>query len=394
MTFNSHTDPQWLSQRTSLCSVIQPLLSLLTLGELTFSQSQAVRYHVTECEHCRAALTEYQEVDEALKRYFTCEPRADLPAATYVPTSFEDFLSAAESAVSAPRLPVGMSLHHEETQPKQVTTGATSYDDARTQPALADASPHSPAPYALKTPYGPPHASPGAPVGVAGRAQPYQPVVNLRMAAGKRNVRSVYLGGNITRNDWRHMLVSNLGPVGVAPAYPDPSSSLWPSLPAAVINRFDYVGPYSISGHLGEDVEWNDKNADPGTEWVISAPHRAVRSTASVSRDVSAFHSEDGQSQEVWWPLVRSARAVQRLVMQALERTDLYFAWLDTPLCAATLTEVGWAQSKGKIVWVAGPKPFDELWLAYTMADLYSFHYSSPVDAFQNMLQATASGEF
>jgi hypothetical protein len=385
MTLNSHPDPQWLSQRSSLCSVIQPLLSLLTLGELTFSQSQAVRYHVTECEHCRAALAQYQEVDGALKQYFTCEPRADVPAA-YVPTSFDDFLSAVEGTGSDPRLPVSMPLH-KEPQPNHVTISSASYDDALTQPALGDASPI--AAYALKTSYGPPNASP---VAAAQRAQP-QPV-SLRLAAGKRDVRSVYLGGNITRNDWRHMLVSNLGPVGVAPAYPVPSSSLWPSLPAAVINHFDYVGPYSISGDLGDAAEWNDKSADPGTEWVISIPHRAVRSAASTNRDVSAFYSEDGQTQEVWWPLVRSARAVRRLVMQALERTDLYFAWLDTPMCAATLTEVGWAQSKGKIIWVAGPRPFDELWLAYTMADLYSFHYPSPADAFQNMLQVAASGRF
>jgi hypothetical protein len=92
--------------------------------------------------------------------------------------------------------------------------------------------------------------------------------------------------------------------------------------------------------------------------------------------------------------LVRSARQVQRLVLQALQRTDLYFAWLDTPMCASTLTEVGWAQSKGKIIWVAGPRPFDELWLVYTMADRYSFHYPSPADAFQKMLQAAVSGGF
>jgi hypothetical protein len=190
------------------------------------------------------------------------------------------------------------------------------------------------------------------------------------------------------------MLVANLGPVGVTPAYPRPSNGLWPSLPSAVINRFDYVGPYSISGHLGNDAEWNDEHADPGSEWIVSFPHRAIRSPSSANQDVTGFYPENNPTQEVWWPLVRSARAVQRLVLQALEQTDLYFAWLDTPMCAATLTEVGWARSKGKIIWVAGPKPFDELWLAYTMADLYSFHYPSPADAFRNLLQEAAAGEF
>src|SRR5215467_10867671 len=101
MTINPHTDPQWLSQRSSLCSVIQPLLSLLTLGELTSSQAQAVRYHVTECEHCRAAAAEYQEVDGALQRYFGAGSGADVPT-PYVPASFEAFLSSVESGRSHP----------------------------------------------------------------------------------------------------------------------------------------------------------------------------------------------------------------------------------------------------------------------------------------------------
>ena len=42
----------------------------------------------------------------------------------------------------------------------------------------------------------------------------------LRINLGMRDVRSVYLGGTITRNDWRRTLVAGLGVMGVAPAYP------------------------------------------------------------------------------------------------------------------------------------------------------------------------------
>ncbi len=232
------------------------------------------------------------------------------------------------------------------------------------------------------------------------RTQP----AGMRINVGMRDVRSVYLGGNITRNDWRRTLVAGLGAVGVAPAYPTPGNSLWPVLPTAVINRFDYVGPYSISGDPSDDAEWNNENADPGTEWVFSGPLYAPQRGPRVSSDPAAPYMQGGQtqpsltqttaSQEVWWPLVRAARQVKRLTLDALRQTDLYFAWLDTPMCASTLTEIGWAQSKGKIVWVAGPQAFDELWLAYTMADQYSFRYPAPGDAFQNMLQLALSSGF
>jgi hypothetical protein len=208
-----------------------------------------------------------------------------------------------------------------------------------------------------------------------------------------RAVRSVYLGGNIYRTDWRRSLVSGLGSVGVIPLSPYPA--LWPVLPAAVAGRFDYVGPYSLSGDATDDAEWNSEQDEDGSEWVVSGPLYPPQRGSRISRDA---HGDQGQtqpcltlptsSQEVWWPLVRSARQVNRLVLEALRRTDLYFAWVDTPLCAPTLSEIGWAASRGKAIWIAGPVPFDELWLAYTLADQYSFDDISPAAAFQRMLQS------
>ena len=213
-----------------------------------------------------------------------------------------------------------------------------------------------------------------------------------RLHGGAHEVRSVYLGGNIYRNDWRRFLVSGLGPVGVVPASPYPS--LWPVLAAAVGGRFDYVGPYSLSGDPADDAEWNGVHDEDGSEWIVSGPlyprHRGSDNNRAYYTDQSQTQptlNMAASSQELWWPLVRSARQVQRLALGALRQTDLYFAWVDTPQCASTLTEVGWARARGKIVWIAGPVPFDELWLAYTLADQYSFDYTSPAAAFQGMLQ-------
>jgi hypothetical protein len=217
------------------------------------------------------------------------------------------------------------------------------------------------------------------------------------------SVRSVYLGGNITRNDWRRTLVSGLTVQGVAPESLARSNSLWPVLPAAVINRFDYVGPYSISGDGADDMEWNGEESEDGDEWIVSGPlygpqrgPRVIQSPADPYYDQTSHTQPDlshlPSTQEVWWPLVRTARQVQNLVVQALKRADLYFAWMDTPMCATTLTEVGLARSMGKIIWIAGPQAFDELWLAYTLADHYTFRFSTPAKAFYCLLEQTRSG--
>jgi hypothetical protein len=228
----------------------------------------------------------------------------------------------------------------------------------------------------------------------SGRAEP------LRVDVGRRDVRSVYLGGNIMRrNDWRRTLVSGLGLVGVAPMYPSPPGILWPRMPGAVVGRFDYVGPYSISGDPDDDAEWNSENDDEGTEWVVSGPLVAPQRGPRVNADPYMYNgqtqptlSEPAATVEVWWPLVRAARQVKKLALAAIREADLYFAWIDTPLCAATQTEVGWANAKGKILWIAGPQPFDEMWLLYTLADQYTFRYQTPAEAFQNMLQLALAG--
>lgn len=220
--------------------------------------------------------------------------------------------------------------------------------------------------------------------------RPHIHPTGMRLHTGMRDVRSVYLGGNILRNDWRRGLVQGLGQVGVTPTYPPPAGMLWPTLPNAVLGIFDYTGPYSISGDATDDAEWNDDGAEEGSEWVVSGPLYGPQRGPRMTQDPyarSGIVQPSAPNEEVWWPLVRTARQVQRLVMDAIAKADLYFAWVDTPLCAATLTEAGCAAGKGKIVWIAGPQAFDEMWLLYTLADLYNFRYRTPIEAFRTMVQ-------
>jgi hypothetical protein len=228
--------------------------------------------------------------------------------------------------------------------------------------------------------------------------QPSSHQSQVRSDSRMNSVRSVYLGGNISRNDWRRTLVAGLTVQGVAPEGPADPTSLWPVLPAVVMHRFDYVGPYSISGDGADDVEWNGEEGEEGDEWIVSGPlYGPQRGPRVIHSPADPYYGQPGHTQpdlsdapaaqEVWWPLVRTARQVQNLVVQALYRADLYFAWMDTPMCATSLTEVGLARSLGKIIWIAGPQAFDELWLAYTLADHYSFRYPTPAKAFYSMLE-------
>jgi hypothetical protein len=226
--------------------------------------------------------------------------------------------------------------------------------------------------------------------------RPHTRPSGMRLHTGMRNVHAIYLGGNILRNDWRRAMVQGLGQVGVTPAVPPTDGMLWPTLPSAILGRFDYTGPYSISGDSADDAEWNDATDDEGSEWVVSGPLYAPQRGPRMSADAYMHGGTQPMApltasgtEEVWWPLVRTARQVQRQVIEAINKADLYFAWVDTPLCAATLTEAGWAAASGKVVWVAGPQAFDEMWLLYTLADLYSFRYTSPVEAFRTMVQVS-----
>ena len=133
---------------------------------------------------------------------------------------------------------------------------------------------------------------------------------SVRVNTSVQDIRSVYLGGTITRSDWRRSLVSGLGLVGVVPAAARPHI-LWPILPGAVLGRFDYVGPYSVSGDP-EDDEWNndeDNLEDAGSEWVVTGALVGPQRGPRVSRDPSNHAYAGGQTQ----PCLTQEMAVQEV---------------------------------------------------------------------------------
>jgi hypothetical protein len=190
----------------------------------------------------------------------------------------------------------------------------------------------------------------------------------------------IYLAGKVGQNDWRHDLVPGLR--GLGDLYESiPNVERFPVLEGAVLGKHDYTGPYFVScdhscyhGRTSHGVgAWNDGEsevefADEGAEeW-----------------DDYRGCGPDGPHRD----------RVVALCLDAIRRSDLVFAWIDRDDCFGTLAELGYARAYGRTVWIAGPKPFRELWFVYEMADRSLFF--TPIvdagDALASMLDRESPG--
>ena len=163
----------------------------------------------------------------------------------------------------------------------------------------------------------------------------------------------VYLAGKVAgfrgSCDWRNDLMTKdindvpgnhpLAP-GIDGSYgPTPYVTTWslrvdeihefgfPIIPKAVLNQFDYTGPYFI------DVNGGHGNpADEGTHKLLEY-------------DVGANH-ELAVGDEA------SKHFVTNLCFNAIERSDIVFVWVSSLDIYATLIEAGYAKALGKQLWV------------------------------------------
>lgn len=136
---------------------------------------------------------------------------------------------------------------------------------------------------------------------------------------------SIYLAGKIAKQDWRADLVPFLHETWGGAWYASRWSfgdQQWPVLPSGVLGRLDYTGPYFTE---------------------------------------SCTHSEDGCGQPEHRmgsdcqgdesPLGRTTR----LCLDAIDRSDIFFAWLDDATAYGTLAEIGYAHGRRKRVILATP---------------------------------------
>jgi len=118
---------------------------------------------------------------------------------------------------------------------------------------------------------------------------------------------AIYLAGKISKNDWRHALVSTL------------RGRLWSDGPIDC-QAFSYVGPFFVSCDHG-------CNHGPNL-------HGAVNTS--------------GGNKDCGEPFTRKDVIANNL--ESLANANLVFAYITHPDCYGTMGEIGWAIAKGKAV--------------------------------------------
>lgn len=153
----------------------------------------------------------------------------------------------------------------------------------------------------------------------------------------KYKFKSVYLAGKIGRNDWRHTIVEGLGEIVVSER-----EDSWPILDNVIFDCLDYTGPYFSSGGHG-------------------AAHG--EDSHGVFANLGDY---DNHGCLVDYP--RREWTVN-CCKEAISQTDLVFAWIDDASCYGTLVELGYAKALNKLIWIAGPTRYHDLWFGYEMAN-------------------------
>lgn len=138
---------------------------------------------------------------------------------------------------------------------------------------------------------------------------------------------SIYLAGKITKGDWRQDAVTGLLEAWGGNSWEgrpwNVRDTRWPVVPGGVLDTFDYTGPY----------------------FVYTCSHTAGGCDQDEHRGGSFCEGDIGHRMST----------VNRC-MDAIDRSDVIFAWLDDKTAYGTLTEIGYAKGRGKRIVVASPE--------------------------------------
>jgi len=171
-----------------------------------------------------------------------------------------------------------------------------------------------------------------------------------RRLAQSRARQRVYLAGKISKNDWRHSLAHlEWNDNGERPEW----------------------GPASMRGYA---------HLECVGPFFIRCDHGCAHGPSS--HGVGANGLGDGCLQS---PL-RRYQVVGRC-LDAIDRCDVLFAWVDDPTAHGTLVEIGYARAAGKFIVVAthphiSPTVQHDMWFAFSVATV-TVTAAGPVEAFR-----------
>lgn len=183
-------------------------------------------------------------------------------------------------------------------------------------------------------------------------------------------IQNIYLAGKISKNDWRGPIIQDATYAGFSLSHKRALSRDWPVEENAILEKYNYVGPYFVSCDHG--CYHGNNQHGIGIEKVCYEEENYVEAEVPPQ----AITTEWQRRQKV-----------ADLCLHAIDKADLVFAWLPDTTAHGTLVEIGYAKAKGKQVWIASPTFLWDLWFAYEMADNFLTGEPDPQEALQKMLE-------
>jgi len=187
-----------------------------------------------------------------------------------------------------------------------------------------------------------------------------------------KHIEAVYIAGKMEDDMWRHqffdaydapedhMYQLQWNPLTIGSGDP------WPTKSEVTVCGLTYTGPFFVDVYGGHGYGYIDGEA-----------HGSNVEKAGYYERVEDLEEKRNQ--------------VQQWCFRAIQRADLVFAWIDGIDCYGTIAEIGYAKAMGKLIWIASPRRYDDLWFVYCMADETVFisqqHESAvPAEIFRNLL--------
>lgn len=169
----------------------------------------------------------------------------------------------------------------------------------------------------------------------------------------------IYLAGKITRSGWRESI---LEPGTMDSARDHVVMKRWPVMQRAVFGGHDYVGPYFIP-NLGY-------NHDPG----FHGPDDHGLDASGGRREMSGYFDDDHT------PAGYTREEVTKFCLGAIDRAEIVFAWIDRIDVYGTIAELGYAKAQNKVIWIASPERYRDLWFIYEMATRTALYQQQSAD--------------
>ncbi len=186
-----------------------------------------------------------------------------------------------------------------------------------------------------------------------------------------KDIKAIYIAGKMQDDDWRRLCFDRTGLTDSHPHKCNPLTAIftpdegWPESSDVTVCGLSYTGPFFVDLMGGHGYAYFDDYEHGG-----NVPDREAYS----SRHLADIEYE-GQRKKV-----------QQRCLHAIAKADVVLAWIDCIDCYGTIAEIGYAKGLGKIVWIVGPRKYNDLWFVYTLADVSVFMNQGPYGTLKEYL--------